>query len=1507
MKNSRPKCVRLAAGFCALILGVLQPVSAMAQVCFDHVLNLNYTPANCSAQPDVDRVFRLQEISWKGHDYLFVDEGNEIKIFNIDNPLNPTVVATSDFDIPNLGDSDYDLVNFSVCDDCRLGIANYKVATVLFDLGVGPTPVFADSSANYVASLILGGFTFDHGAQQYLIASSLGPNPCSNNKSGLYAFNGIDEAINPMLQCLENGGTGLEIANGITVDGAEPGVVYISERFDQFRIYEFRTSPTFGLDYIGTGGISRANLCRGSGAAVDEDARLMAVAEGGRLSIYDIGYDAGSPTSPIQLSSRTLSAQPNANAVALEYPVVHVSQQYTTTMPLSFNISIPTSPVPLDQAFWSPSLPWNNLGNCMWNNHAIFSPDGGALYLSRYSVLQVVNIESCLIPVADLSLDPQPAFPGDVVSLTNLSNGGDRYAQWITDGPDPHGDTILAGSLSFSSGTVLGYAVPRDLPASDEFWAHAAVENNLYPYSPGGPPSQITSVQIAIDRRPEASIGFSPQAAVTGDTINLIADADGHPAVSGGGDPYAWTVTDPSGGQSFHVGSPSGGVILGEGGQWIFDLEVIYEHEDPDQTGFPFTSSTRFVRTINSVAAAFGVTPPAPVHSESMTLVSTSAAQIGSALVFDWDVMTWGGTVINELDFCDGPGPVDDECVIPAESLAPGIYDFRLTLTNTNNGDNDVELLRDLEVLDGHPELDFAWYPTTPEIGQWVVFQVTGVGAADIDRAVWSFGGQGCDGSTTFTCTEPSYPGCDRAAFAYASGGAKTVRVTVTTTSGVELPEVQHTLTMEAAGSCGGSTCTYSLAPSSKSFTSAGGFAMVEVSTQPGCEWNISEDSSWVSISSGSNGTGSGTFIYNVALNYGAPRSTHLSVAGETYLVLQDSGNDCSVFIEPAAGSYPWQGGGGTITISTTSGCAWAASSPDDWITLTSTVSGTGPGNLTYTVAENIGGARSGSVLIGNRIHAVSQNFAGPCSEGAVSDDGSVENGYGWGTGYLFVQEFTPDDYPYVYSDVCAGFTRSEGDSTLIFHVLVFDDNGPENGPGTLLGATAAVLDDVGAWLDHTMASVDIVDQGVVVEEGSVYIGVGWNESAEIGFHVAVDESTATPGRSGYFSADGVAWQPISNAFPSYRSLFVRARGLSPVDGDWQQVVGSIHGGGNGFGDGFNLSARSMATFDGALFVGTENPFGAEINYSFDGQTWYLGNDPGFNVPTNDAVTMLVPFDGHLFAATRNRSLGAQIWRTGDPLVWASVEDDGFGDPGNVAAPSGAVFGGELYFGTDNATGCEIWHSLDGAAWAQVTTDGFGNAQNRVARAMEVFSGELFVGTRNIGGAQLWKTADGETWSPVMTGGFGSPENEVVTDLAVYRNQLYAGVDNDAGGAQVWRSHDGAGWTQIISDGFGDPGNTGFDGFAVAELGLVAAVSGPLRPGTSWLSGTGAIWAPNSSPGFANLDNAAITAMHRWDERVFAGTANMATGCEIWRSGRHPIFEDGFESGDVSDWSAVAP
>ncbi len=308
----------------ALIAGLVPASDAAAQACFEHIRNLNYSPTNCSAQPEIDRVFRLQTITWKGHDYLFIDEGNEIRIRNIDDPLNPGSGDSSFFHIQNLGDSDYDMVSFSVCDDCRYGIANYKAATVLFDLGTGATPNFVDEYKNFSANLIQGGFTFKEGSQQYLVASGLGTSPCFNNKSGLYRFNGVDDTNNPLLECLDNGGSGATIINGTSVANTSPPVFYMADNAF-FRIYTLQTSPTVSLSYNGNGGIERVNMARGNSMDVDESAGLMAVARGDNVKVYDIGYGSGSPVNPILLATKALPGMTTASRADIKYPILYVT------------------------------------------------------------------------------------------------------------------------------------------------------------------------------------------------------------------------------------------------------------------------------------------------------------------------------------------------------------------------------------------------------------------------------------------------------------------------------------------------------------------------------------------------------------------------------------------------------------------------------------------------------------------------------------------------------------------------------------------------------------------------------------------------------------------------------------------------------------------------------------------------------------------------------------------------------------------------------------------------------------------------------------------------------------------------------------------------------------------------------------------------------------------------------------------------------------------------------
>jgi hypothetical protein len=83
-------------------------------------------------------------------------------------------------------------------------------------------------------------------------------------------------------------------------------------------------------------------------------------------------------------------------------------------------------------------------------------------------------------------------------------------------------------------------------------------------------------------------------------------------------------------------------------------------------------------------------------------------------------------------------------------------------------------------------------------------------------------------------------------------------------------------------------TCTYSIAPTSQSVAGGASTATVSVSTASGCMWTATSNTSWITITSGASGTGSGTVQFDVQANPGKKkRSGTLTVAGRTAKVDQ--------------------------------------------------------------------------------------------------------------------------------------------------------------------------------------------------------------------------------------------------------------------------------------------------------------------------------------------------------------------------------------------------------------------------------------------------------------------------------------------------------------------------------------------------------------------------------------------------------------------------------------------
>jgi hypothetical protein len=95
------------------------------------------------------------------------------------------------------------------------------------------------------------------------------------------------------------------------------------------------------------------------------------------------------------------------------------------------------------------------------------------------------------------------------------------------------------------------------------------------------------------------------------------------------------------------------------------------------------------------------------------------------------------------------------------------------------------------------------------------------------------------------------------------------------------------TLTLTQSGAC-----VYTVSPTSRSFTPAGGTASVSVSAGAGCTWTATRAASatWITITAGASGTGNGTVSYRVSSHRGsANRNGTLTVAGRPVTITQAS------------------------------------------------------------------------------------------------------------------------------------------------------------------------------------------------------------------------------------------------------------------------------------------------------------------------------------------------------------------------------------------------------------------------------------------------------------------------------------------------------------------------------------------------------------------------------------------------------------------------------------------
>lgn len=204
--------------------------------------------------------------------------------------------------------------------------------------------------------------------------------------------------------------------------------------------------------------------------------------------------------------------------------------------------------------------------------------------------------------------------------------------------------------------------------------------------------------------------------------------------------------------------------------------------------------------------------------------------------------------------------------------------------------------------------------------------------------------------------------------------GTSEVRFTVAANSGQErtgtlrIAESLFTIT-QASG------CSFTLSRTRLSASAAPGAGTVEVAGASGCAWSAATTAPWITITSGPSGTGSGQVRFSIAANQGPAREALLSIAGQTLAITQATG--CTYALAPGTQDIGGGGGSSAASVTTGAGCPWAASSAVTWIGVMSS-SGTGPGQVSFTVAANPGPSRVGTVTIAGQVLTIKQ--ASPCT-----------------------------------------------------------------------------------------------------------------------------------------------------------------------------------------------------------------------------------------------------------------------------------------------------------------------------------------------------------------------------------------------------------------------------------------------------------------------------------------------------------------------------------------------
>jgi PKD repeat protein len=181
--------------------------------------------------------------------------------------------------------------------------------------------------------------------------------------------------------------------------------------------------------------------------------------------------------------------------------------------------------------------------------------------------------------------------------------------------------------------------------------------------------------------------------------------------------------------------------------------------------------------------------------------------------------------------------------------------------------------------------------------------------------------------------------------------------------------------------------CNFSLTPSTPpnvQFTLTGGTGSVAVATTQACPWTaVSNNASWLHVTSGASGVDDGTVGYSVDQYTGTgSRTGTMTIGGHTFTVNQTG---CSYTLTPVNPADPSSftaaaSSGNTFSVATAGICPWTATESLSWASASGGV--TGPGGVTYSLDANTGvPSRTGNINVADKTFVITQKGVVPVAD----------------------------------------------------------------------------------------------------------------------------------------------------------------------------------------------------------------------------------------------------------------------------------------------------------------------------------------------------------------------------------------------------------------------------------------------------------------------------------------------------------------------------------------------